>query len=303
MSSTKLSRSFMQEAARQVTGMLSGSQLKVNHEDCPAGEDTRRRLYLKITDDGKMLLAHCFNCGLSGGYKLASGTASCATTSLEVAPEDRTGEPTWVMTEYLFNKMEPCYENGRMAAWPNMFFHDCQKQWKAVDAFGVKYDDYTKQVYIPRYIDGKLKGLDIRTIGLASIGSAQPPKWSRLLAPDFTGPLTLVYNTTGSRTGVICEDPISAMKIALSGYAGIAICGTRVPSTPEMVRFKLLYDKVVVWLDNDKANVCKTARDIYDTLGLYSIPRSIEVAEVDPKLSDVSEIRDTVNYAIEENLT
>jgi hypothetical protein len=40
---------------------------RMNHDDCPAGVDTRRRLYLLVKPD-RSVLAHCFNCNGSGAY-------------------------------------------------------------------------------------------------------------------------------------------------------------------------------------------------------------------------------------------
>jgi hypothetical protein len=109
-----------------------------------------------------------------------------------------------------------------------------------------------------------------------------------------------VYNITGAKTGVICEDPISAMKLAIAGYAGIAICGCKVPGSAELVRMKLLYDNVIVWLDNDQIKVKETANEILDTLALYSIPSKRVVDNVDPKYYSIVEIKTILTNLIKE---
>lgn len=49
------------------SSMLEGEQVHINHKGCPAGTDTKKRLYIKRTDKG--WVAYCHHC--SGvGYKL-----------------------------------------------------------------------------------------------------------------------------------------------------------------------------------------------------------------------------------------
>ena len=40
-----------------------GETVRINHADCEAGEDTRRRLYITMKPD--ILLGYCHNCGTS----------------------------------------------------------------------------------------------------------------------------------------------------------------------------------------------------------------------------------------------
>lgn len=41
---------------------------RLNHPSCPAGEDTRSRLYIKGVVPSGSYVAHCFNCGGSGSF-------------------------------------------------------------------------------------------------------------------------------------------------------------------------------------------------------------------------------------------
>jgi hypothetical protein len=49
---------------------MPASELGHCHGDCPAGIDTRSRLYTKLTEDRKKILCHCFNCGASGAVNV-----------------------------------------------------------------------------------------------------------------------------------------------------------------------------------------------------------------------------------------
>lgn len=60
--------------------LTSGEQIHVNHDKCPAGLDTKRRLYIKRTEDDRYILAYCHNCSLSGRYSIKYGAVKSATT-------------------------------------------------------------------------------------------------------------------------------------------------------------------------------------------------------------------------------
>jgi|7_EtaG_2_1085326.scaffolds.fasta_scaffold00711_8 hypothetical protein len=54
---------------------ISSGQYRFNHTDCSAGEDTKKRLYIKIpTKQPWTRVAYCHNCGLSGFATLRSNS-------------------------------------------------------------------------------------------------------------------------------------------------------------------------------------------------------------------------------------
>jgi len=47
--------------------LAEGEQVRINHTECTAGSDTRKRLYIK--NKGSHIVAYCHNCGLKGGKR------------------------------------------------------------------------------------------------------------------------------------------------------------------------------------------------------------------------------------------
>ena len=52
--------------------MEPGSTARINHEKCPAGEDTRRRLYFTKPAAGDVVLGYCHNCQMGGRFHAES---------------------------------------------------------------------------------------------------------------------------------------------------------------------------------------------------------------------------------------
>lgn len=67
----------------------------------------------------------------------------------------------------------------------------------------------------------------------------------------------------GSRTAIVVEDCISALKMTLAGYDGVPCFSSNMPKE-KLQRVCCMYDKVIIWLDDDKfreatnmSNQCK----------------------------------------------
>lgn len=66
MKKERLHRSEYVELAPEQPG-----QVHVNHEDCSAGLDTKKRLYIRRLEDGNTIVAYCHHCGKSGRATLS----------------------------------------------------------------------------------------------------------------------------------------------------------------------------------------------------------------------------------------
>ena len=56
--------------SEQLDEIGPGETIRVNHEDCYAGEDTRRRLYItRVQADPTLLVGYCHNCGTGDRVK------------------------------------------------------------------------------------------------------------------------------------------------------------------------------------------------------------------------------------------
>ena len=263
---------------------LSTDQLKTNHVNCPAGEDTRRRLSIKVTDDRRMLVAHCFNCACSGAIRIPSWMARvCVYTPPVDKAEHDTKQRIWVDAVRTYEAASP---HIHLEVWPMQYFDDCMEQLKAYDMFGMRL--FWDNVFIPcgEFPDETTKFI---------VRNTSKKEYLNILRPDIKAESNLlVYNPTNSKTGVVCEDAISGMKIAIAGYAGIVIGGLSL-STHDALLISMLYDNVIVWLDNDSTTAKAAAIENSGKMALYT-NRITRVRDLnDPKKYTVEKIKGTVD--------
>lgn len=266
-----------------------GGQYYVNHEDCPAGEDTRGRLGYRLADDNRLLLAHCFNCGRSGVTPIKSRFVAAAT--------DR--KPEELKAEYdLFDSWMDAYAAGEPVdlssheMWPAGYFASCWLEFCEAEKFGIR--ETPSHYIIPRgNAPNDINGFEVRTKGMKY--------YTRVIHPYYKeDSKLLIYNKDGSRVGVVCEDPISAMKVSLAGFAGVALCGTTL-SVSDALKLSLLFDKVVVWLDNDSKTVKEQAHLDRARLAMYMDGAYLVEKLSDPKSYLLERIRSTIEDCIKEH--
>jgi hypothetical protein len=240
----------------------SNTQNRLNHDDCPAGVDTRRRLYSTVTPDGRKILLHCFNCGGSGVINLKPHVhREGSLSSWDKAP-------VFIEAEETFKKWQKVYGEARsltstplegpyMDKWPHtaIRFIDETVEFNVRNWYGMRRRD---------------NGSVILPCGDWRFDIRYPDKsFLRVVHPSHSGESNiLIYNSKGSKTGVVCEDPLSAMKLDIAGYAGIALCGTSLPEV-EAAKIATLYKDLVVWLDNDSPTVIAAAEAARSRLALY----------------------------------
>jgi hypothetical protein len=169
--------------------------------------------------------------------------------------------------------------------WPWAYFEDCWSQFLAVDGFGIRATE--RWVTFPRgEADGVYTGFECRRRGKKEL--------TRSIHKDYkdTSKL-LIYNTTNSKIAIVCEDPISAMKVCLAGYAGVSLCGTHV-APDDAFKIAMLYDQIIVWLDNDKQDIVSKAIDNYNRFKLYNSKVTINSSDKDPKKYSLPYIQERV---------
>jgi hypothetical protein len=257
----------------------SNTQNRHNHDDCPAGVDTRRRLYSTVTPDGRKILLHCFNCGGSGVINLKPHVHREA----GLAPA-----PVFVEAEEAFREWQKAYADAipltTAIEWgPGVWPSKCIKDVDEMEEFNMR-DWYGMR----RREDGSV----MLPCGDWRFDVRYPDKsFVRVVHPSHAGESNiLIYNSKGSKTGVVCEDPLSAMKLDIAGYAGIALCGTSLPEV-EAAKIATLYKDIVVWLDNDSTVVAQHAEMARGRLLLHrdNVRRVIEPWR-DPKNYSIADL-------------
>jgi hypothetical protein len=277
-------------------GMGPGEQVNINHEGCPSGEDIKGRLYIKVTDDGQMVLAFCHHCGQRTGIKVPY----FGPHATEV-PDRGYANKRWASGMEYFNTAREITMLGLHeysfvitdSPLRYLYQEDTHEKMAYEKHYGIRYHDGNNcrlaGLVVPRYATIGLVGLDVRfTAKIASL------KWDRYKRCDDGGNVLCgklsVYNTSGAKTCVLCEDPISAIKLDMAGYAGVALMGTDI-SSEDILKLSYLYDRLVVWLDNDSDPIKEKAEAIYRRALMFISNTNIIRALEDPKKYSLDAIR------------
>lgn len=255
-------------------------QIMINHDNCPAGRDTRRRLGIKRTDDG--YIAHCFNCGhrgytvaslghykaakragKSGGSKAVLGSGG--STPSRGLPEDCVGD-----TE----QWPP-----RARAW--VFKYGLNGD--DIAKYRLGYSELNQRVVLPIYRGGELDGYQLRKIE----DDDMRPKY---MTEAYKKPLFWVSSEVlSSKPLVIVEDILSGIRVS-------KICNSVALLTATASRDVIDWlvstnaSEYVIFLDNDNRTVRKAQLALKNRLEVFA-PTRIVTADKDPKEHTEGELR------------
>lgn len=274
-----------------------GETIRINHTDCEAGEDTRRRLYITrpIADPTKVI-AYCHNCqqgGADGSNKYSIyRERRHASAAINLPPIDD-------------NVVPPHNMVGYMKDWPvdakSWAYSNHLVDMDAVQ-YGIQFDPSSDRVYIPRYDrvpNGKLVGYQLRRVS-----SLDGPKYLTAQKDD-TPSFTVIEGDIAPRYAVVVEDYVSGIHIrkALHDTDVYVIYGTKIDPT---VMYQLAthgYGGVTIWLDNDNDHVCEQAKAMKRTIELYN--PNIKVRRIalanDPKHHSPEEIKNLLVQGEKDN--
>lgn len=259
------------------------ASFRVNHRDCPAGEDTRKRLYFKFTDkeyDRNLVLWYCHNCGNGGLFKhdKFSGTQVVLDPIEEGnCEEDKTktyGSSVWTRAvrigeEFAIGERRRLPKN-HVTYLVRSGWEPADQAYLAIANSHVKYDPYEDQLVFALRKD-MAKGLAsapsefLSAIQVRANRQGQP-KCLTIKFSDDSLVNTMVYAPWSGKPHkkpiVVVEDMMSGIKLAYSGYKAFVLCGSHMSSREFMAYPALLKSDLVVWLDNDNDQVCKSAEYI-----------------------------------------
>ena len=279
-------------------GISPGQTIRVNHDECEAGADSRQRLYLTRTHaDEARVIAYCHNCQ-QGGYWLddefrpyRDGKHNL-NTPVELTTTDTLEEPKGLIEH---RNLWPTA--AKAWAYSRKLHSDTLSWW------GIKYDPSTDRIYIPRWDVLDRKGTNQPTLigyQLRKIHDYQQPKYITAQKQDAQG-WTFVYpKQTSCDYVIIVEDLVSAAHIINAteqegegaNLPGVYInYGTKVDPVL-MYKMAINSGNAVVWLDNDNAHVINQAKMMERTIKMYNdrIKVGRVVRHSDPKHYDPESI-------------
>ena len=243
-----------------------GESVAVCHSDCPAGEDTRYRLYLtKPAGTPNIALGYCHNCDESGVLRNTDDTL------YRDFYKARPVTTKQIKFEVPANMVE------EVNRWPT-----AAKQWriqKGLDPdqcedYGIKYDPTTHRIYLPiyRHMDGAIN-TDLIGYQLRVLDGKGPKYLTAQIEQD-----TVLYSIIRpvpqmTDTYVLVEDLASGIAIADAVHGdckentvnlGVVVnygVKTKIEAMNDCPNFKMGY----VWLDNDGAHIVEQAENIAKT--------------------------------------
>ena len=233
-------------------------QYHTNHRDCPAGADSKRRLYVKRAPDGWMF--YCHHCNHKGYLRVKDYVYRADELT---RPEKVTLSNTFV------NELS-------VGTWLKRGWSAEARLWWA--SYGLTELDATQ--HNVQFANDRLCISWFGTWSCRGFNAA--PKW--LMYPSaFT-----MYHSAGDdlKQVVLVEDVLSAIKIKNAGYSVMPLFGTAINTQHKAICAQ--HDSVIVWLDDDVAGQKATATAIKE----ISFNPVLTVRYKQPKECSYAEIKE-----------
>ena len=254
-----------------INALPQGQGVARNHIGCPAGHDTKSRLWIYRGPGGVSF--SCLHCN----------------TKLFLPIKKRPPRAPELPSAASKDSVKPRIQDGTSALdeWSQaalQFVFRSAVSLETLKNYGVKYSPHQRGLVLPLYGVSNEHlttqwGYQIRTdSGTPKYITYAPDMW----ADHVPTPKISRYGKWATvHTIVLCEDVLSAMQVAqVAGVAGVALLGTRAPDVHELLKlvpYSLTKDgepqRVIVWLDNDNPEVKKAARKTAAKLSEYQTYR------------------------------
>ena len=229
-----------------------GKQVRINHTACPAGRDTRARLYIKRT--ASVVLCYCHNC--EGSLVLSKARTMLPPQEMRAVLEKMEKEHA-TSTEVVL----PDDTKEDVTAWPDearAWFYQYELDDTDIARYRIGWSDSLQRIILPVYEEGKLVWWQGRSL-------TSPQKYYNITTAKK--PVFITKPAITVKRGVcVVEDMVSAIKLAKTGKVhGCVLFGTHAPD--ELAELLRPFPKGWVWLDRDEAGR-KKEQDIRQQLSL-----------------------------------
>jgi hypothetical protein len=235
-----------------------GEQVHVNHEGCPAGEDKKRRLYIKRTDKG--LVAYCHHC-CEHGFVIEndhSRLSSWVASTKAVKP---------VAAKKYVPVLGPLSMQGLW--WLTKY--SCTKGFALDHSFSGIADDNNKVALKLYNHNNEHFGWQVRNL-------VEEPKYITCLYNDTSDAAWFIRPGNTFKTLVITEDYLSAYRVSMDApydVHSVALLKTSLSDKTLLTICNFNFQRIVVWLDPDKAGRDATPKVVSKLK--YFLPSSTQV--------------------------
>ena len=256
-----------------------GEQIHINHEECFAGIDRKKRLYIKKFPTGHGF--YCHHCGMKG-YLRDKEVIHRVEDKLSIT---RIPEPPHSL--YL-EELKTLKGEHAPSKWPV----EARVWWYSYglmdeDAISRGAQWHNERLCIPwhtfEHEVWSCRSFNKDRSKVLTLTSPQDAALVRACKPSK--PLIL-------GVGVVVEDVLSAIKINKAGYLAVPLFGT----TLSVVNKSFICDHlngVVIWLDDDVAGALGSVKLYTELKGMHD--RVTHVRNRQPKELSVEEIQETIN--------
>ena len=233
----------------------TGETVRLNHLQCSAGHDTRRRLY--ITKKPDVMLGYCHNCGESSSLYIGAKDRY----------RDRGKSAKWFKEPTPSEYVEPLVvrfgDEKNIPVEAEAWRIKSKLSRKQCSDYKIQYEPEHNAIYLPFFTtEDSTNGYQLRP--LHRYGA----KYINYVKDNNKELGGIIKKATGD-TLVIVEDLISGIHINEAGYEALVNYGTHVKPTILFRAIQKKYKHYVVWLDNDNKVVNEKARQMYDILYMY----------------------------------
>lgn len=255
-----------------------GEQFHVNHVGCPAGEDTKKRLYIKKTAGG--LLAYCHHCSEHGFIKDKSvdgdRLASWLRGKRVDVPEISVDKPGFAGA--------PLSVQGKRWLWT----YNCDD---TDTVFGGVHDHPNQVTLQLRNPDGKLIGWQVRNLNPLT----KPKYLTQFMSGIERGDASWFIGD--KNTLVITEDYLSAYRVnKATALTSVALLKTSI-SDKTLQQISLIKPSFIyIWLDPDAAGI-KGTHEAMDKLKFFLTDDTTLVAvgvDMEPKECSSETLKETL---------
>lgn len=262
----KLSKKELSNHARDLS---DGESKYFHHEECPASHghrDHKKRLWVKR--DGQYITGKCHHCGMSGSYRERNFRKAKASNSTKISSSNdrRTNRDYKIPRDGI-------RETGHWPREGRIWLYQYGITEQEIQDYGILYSDSCHRLILPVFLSDTLLGYQTRKIFQWDEG----PKY---LTYRNTNNFWFKSNSLGSGTVVVCEDIISAIKCGRY-LDSVALLGST--ASDELVLHLSIYKKVLIFMDDDNADIKSKQLKLKKKLELYTEVDIITGVGKDPK--------------------
>jgi hypothetical protein len=266
-----------EQEMEQAQALEIGEQININHEDCDAGEDRKKRLYIKRVENGNIIY-YCHHCSESGVVHNSVPKNRKAPPRKSGAYEKRPSNGSSSVC-YL-----PSDAEGDVSQWPaqaRVWLRSYGITDGEIAARGIMYSDRRERVILPCWKEGKLVSWQSRRIfphdkkpKYLSYGEKESVYYVPGAAPAAT--------TTLIKRLCIVEDVLSAIKCGRF-IDTIALRKATLSDKELLWIVRAGYKDFIIFLDDDNAQVKKSQIVLKNRLENLGTVRIVHSSGRDPK--------------------